>query len=108
MGTCGRRIRMLVFTGPGRPDDGSRTPVYKAEVSPSSSVPGWPDAGSETPLHMWPKADRFVVSHLLLDLDGHKASQELLYVAEGGPVGRLPALTGPGWPDDGSGTPVCG
>jgi hypothetical protein len=57
---------------------------------------------------MWPKAGRWVGSLLLLVLSGQMTAQELLYVAEGGPVGRLPALTGPGWPDDGSGTPVCG
>jgi hypothetical protein len=38
---------------------------------------------------------------LLLVLGGQMTAQELLYVAEGGPVGRLPTLTGPGWPDDG-------
>jgi hypothetical protein len=45
---------------------------------------------------MWPTTGHFVVSRLLLELAGHKASQELLYEAEGGPVGRLLALTGPG------------
>ncbi len=32
---------------------------------------------------------------------GRLPAEELLYMAEGGPVGRLPALTGPGWPDVG-------
>ncbi len=56
---------------------------------------------------MWLKAGLWVGSLLLLVL-GQMTAEELLYVAEGGPVGRLPALTGPGLPDDGSGTPVCG